>query len=92
MGMRLNDFEQCTPFEFSAIAKAWHDNEERHERGEWERSRMQCMCMLQPYSKKQLKPHDVMRFSWDGGDNKDEDLSRDEIMKRFEEAKERYKL
>lgn len=88
--MRLDDFSRCTPVEFSEIARAWHDIEERRERGDWERSRMQCICMMQPYSKKKLQPEDVMRFSWDK--EKEDDLSKDEIMQRFQAAKKKYKL
>jgi len=31
---------------------------------------MQCLCSLQPYSKKQLRAEDVMRFPWDGSEER----------------------
>lgn len=88
IGMRLEDFCRCTPAEFRAIAESWGDMEQSRERGEWERSRMQCLCMLQPYSKEKLQPQDVMRFTWensegDGG----EELTAKEIWERFAKVK-----
>lgn len=65
MGMRLTDFDLCTPQEFSEVARKWNEREEGLMRERWEQSRMQCMCMLQPYSSKRLEPRDVMRFPWD---------------------------
>ena len=26
---------------------------------------MECLCMTQPYSKKRLSVHDIMRFPWE---------------------------
>ena len=91
IGLALDDFERCTPSEFRAIAEAWDGMRQRSERSEWERARMQCLCMLQPHSRQQLKTTDVMRFTWD--DEKEDDVDRAEpqtaaeIMKRFEKVK-----
>ena len=32
----------------------------------WEMTRMLALFLLQPYSKKKLRPSDVMKFPWDG--------------------------
>lgn len=106
--MSRDDFCRCTPSEFYAVYMAWSEMRERADRGAWERTRMQCLCMLQPYSKKQLKARDVMQFPWDNeanasssGDrsegasssrNRDEGLSREEIMERYRKARERAGL
>ncbi|WP_135472775.1 hypothetical protein [Duncaniella freteri] len=97
IGMSRNDFEECTPSEFSGIYEAWSHREERLERGRWERTRMECLCLLQPYSKRTLKPKDVMNFPWDNpkddsaaGSGTDE--TREEIMTRYREAKRAYGL
>ena len=92
IGMSVDDFCRCTPLEFRAIHEAWADNERRKERGAWERTRMQCTTMLQPYSRHRLDPEDVLRFEWDnppgplceGGDEK---LTAKEIRERFEKVK-----
>lgn len=63
--MSLEDFERCTPFEFNAIAEQWHEHQERVSRAGWEQTRFLATAILQPYSKKALKPADIVRFSWD---------------------------
>ncbi len=95
--MSVDDFCQCTPLEFQAVYEAWAGNERRKERGAWERTRMQCTTMLQPYSKKRLEPQDVLRFEWDRemqnaecgmrNDAESEKLSAKEIRERFEKVK-----
>lgn len=91
IGMTVDDFCQCTPLEFSAIAQGWNDAEQRRERAAWERARLQCTCMLQPYSRKRLEPQDVLRFAWDGEgfaeDSKTKGLTAKQIRERFEEVK-----
>ena len=89
IGLSLDDFCRCTPAEFSAIHQCWADNERRKERGAWERTRMQCTTMLQPYSRHRLDPEDVLRFEWDGdhGDDDTEKLTAKEIRERFEKVK-----
>lgn len=87
IGLALDDFERCTPSEFRAIAEAWDGMRQRSERSEWERARMQCLCMLQPHSRRQLAATDVMRFPWEAEAADDETLTADEIRKRFEKVK-----
>lgn len=89
IGMSFDDFCQCSPSEFSAIATAWHKGQEQLNRQQWEQARMLCLCSLQPYTKDRMKPTDVMRFPWDGdcGDE-DEKLSTKEIWERFGKVKE----
>lgn len=95
--MSLDDFMSCTPTEIAAIHEQWLNDGIAREHAQWERARMMCMCMLQPYAKNTLSPSDVMVFPWEGkGDdemktnntNTDDQLTRAEILARFEEAKE----
>ena len=51
----------------------------------------QCLCILQPYSKDKLKARDIMQFTWDKEVQAEtpgvkEELSREEIMKRYKIA------
>lgn len=88
MGMSLNDFCRCTPSEFQAAWQAWHEWHENEQRGEWERLRMACLCMLQPYSKNTLSPRDVMQFPWEEEAEKpQEEISNEELKRRYREAK-----
>ena len=95
--MSVDDFCQCTPLEFQAVYEGWAEAEKRRERAAWERTRLLCTTMLQPYSKKRLEPQDVMRFAWDRemqnaecgtrNDAESEKLSAKEIRERFEKVK-----
>ena len=96
MGMSLDDFMSCTPAEIAAIHEQWLNDGIAREHAQWERARMMCMCMLQPYAKSTLSPRDVMIFPWEidnaetktNKTNADNQLTRAEILARFEEAKE----
>lgn len=97
MGMSIDDFCRCTPSEYYAAYEAWHDAVDAAERGKWERVRMQCLCILQPYSKDKLKTRDIMQFAWDKEvqvetPEEKEKLSREEIMERYRMAAERAGL
>lgn len=93
----MDDFERCTPSEFNAIWEKWNEMREADMRGEWERLRYAGMFALQPWSKKSLRPTDVMRFAWDEKNEKrrmkDEEPKThdaDEERARYEAAKKRY--
>lgn len=97
MGMSMMDFCLCTPSEFYETWKVWNEMQLRREREAWERARMECLCTLQPWSKKRLKARDVMRFEWDDNDedskcSRSNEMSREEIMKRYREARRKVGL
>ena len=59
--------------------------------------RMQCLCSLQPYAKKRLEAQDIMKFPWEEDKHlseveKKDELSREDIMARYREAKKRAGL
>lgn len=91
IGMRLDDFSALTPDEFAAIWRAWAERSTARERAEWERTRMECCCILQPYSRGSLNPTDVMRFPWDDDDSVTSSETRHEPELTREELKERYR-
>ena len=96
--MSHDDFCRCTPSEFQAIFDQWQRRETNLDRGMWERTRLLCMCILQPYSQKPLCPGDIMELPWDKDNLSDHELrmpeERDEstIHERFAQAKSRYGL
>ncbi len=93
IGMNLRDFERCTPSEFKAVYDCWKSREESSERGKWERVRMQCLCSLQPYSKKSLQASDIMEFPWEKEEEKvSPRISNDELLERYKAAKKRFGL
>ncbi len=65
MGMGLADFCSMTPEEFRQAHRAWLETEESRMRGNWEMTRTLSAFVLQPWSKKRLKPSDVLKFPWD---------------------------
>ena len=93
--MSIKDFDACTPGEFKAIADSWKQCYESQERVMWERMRYQCLCILQPHSKNQLRPIDILQFPWETPSEtkqQAQELSAEEIKKRCAEAKRRYGL
>lgn len=88
VGMSREDFERCTPFEFTEMMRQWRENQERIERTTWDQTRFLATAMLQPYSKKALKATDIARFPWD---NKTEEVTNgtssrermDEVRRRL---------
>lgn len=87
--MSLDDFERCTPFEFNAIAEQWHEHQDRENRIGWDQTRFLATAMLQPYSKRALKPTDVARFPWD--DTKNDVPKGTSSRERMEEVAKRLK-
>ena len=65
MGMNLADFCSMTPEEFRQAHGAWLEAEESKMRSGWEMARTLSAFILQPWSKKRLKPSDVLKFPWD---------------------------
>lgn len=100
IGMSRMDFEGSTPEEFRAVFDQWTRMMEQRERGDWERVRMLCASILQPYSSKALKPQDVMTFPWEKevapderpGQKETRHESRAEILRRYEAAKRLHGL
>lgn len=87
VGMSREDFERCTPFEFTEMMRQWRENQERIERTTWDQTRFLATAMLQPYSKKALKATDIARFPWD---NKTEEVTNGtSCRERMEEVRRR---
>lgn len=89
IGMSMDDFCRCTPSEFYATWKAWDEMRQSRERSEWERLRMQCLCTLQPYSKKTFEASDIMSFPWEKEQKSDNEvkMDREDTLRRYREAK-----
>ena len=93
MGMSLDDFSRCTPEEFRSVFDNWQELREYRMKESWEQIRMVCLCVLQPHSKNALSAKDVLSFPWDENsdrENETDNLSKEEIMARFEAAKRVY--
>ena len=74
MHLSLGDFESLTLPEFEQARKAFLEVERLRERNEWERLSMLGVFVLQPYSKKKLRPSDILdvrRIFGDAGKRQD---------------------
>lgn len=65
----------------------------RHEQHEWERTRLLCCYIIQPYTKGEIKVTDIIKFPWE--ENKEEvkeQITDEELEARYKAAKKRLGL
>jgi len=87
IGMSREDFLRSTPDEFNVIAEAWNNNNVQRCRSGWEQARFIAQFVLMPYSKKTLKPTDLIVFEWE----KPESITSKSATKEdFERIKKMY--
>ena len=58
-------FYDLTPREWSNLVRGWSEKENRREQGAWERVRWQTAVLINPHTKKRIKPKDLMVFPWE---------------------------
>ncbi len=87
VGMSMQDFDRCTPFEFSEIVTAWHRLHESRMHQSWEQTRFLITGIMQPFCKDRLNPRDVMVFDWD--EKKPPKAVAKSTRERMEEIKRR---
>lgn len=93
IGMSREDFERCTPFEFYKAWERWAEARRDAERNEWERMRVLVLFAISPYTKSNVRAHDILPFPWDEEQKAErEEVSKEEFNARFEAAKQRYGL
>lgn len=84
--LTFEDFCLLTPFEFSEVVSAVHEQEELHQRETWEQLRVLGTLTVSPWAKGSLKPRDVLPLPWD---NEVQDEGTHEIASK-EEASARF--
>lgn len=90
--MSLDDFDRCTPSEFTSVVEAWAKQKESDIRTSWEQTRFIAFHCIQPYSKKQMKLTDICRFAWDREEKRKAGTTStrermEEMMKRLRVSK-----
>lgn len=92
--MSLDDFCRCTPNEFYEAYCKWAERQRDIERSAWERTRILALFAVQPFAKKSLKAHELLPLPWDNIKKQEsgEQISKDELNRRFNEAKKKYGL
>ncbi|MGN1211752.1 MAG: hypothetical protein ACI4TM_08695 [Candidatus Cryptobacteroides sp.] len=92
IGMSYDDFCMLTPEEFNAIYDEWRLEQDSIIKGEWERCRWVCYCMIRPYSKRNLRLTDIMKFDWDGRPSESVQLTKEERDAQERKYEELLKL
>ena len=67
IGMSIDDFDRCTPFEFIKIAESYNQLMTDTYQREWERTRIEAFWSVRPWAKPGLRPTDVVPLPWDTG-------------------------
>ncbi len=91
IGMSLPDFCALTPSEFSATHQKWLEAQDVHERRAWERMRTLATFAVQPYSKKRLKPSDLMVFPWERHQEEDDIPAAKSTKDRFKKLVNKFR-
>jgi len=65
MGMTRTDFMALTPDQFNAVYHQWEKHVTYCQQASWEQARFVALSVVSPYTKKGLKPTDLIRFDWD---------------------------
>ena len=69
----------------------WNESQQQSLRTSWEQTRRLAVCILQPYTEKDLEPRDVMEFEWDQQEKrppaKKTRKEREAEKRRYEEVK-----
>ena len=76
VGMSRQDFEHCTPSEFSAIVKEYRAREEALHRDGWERTRTQVVSVINLFSRKGVSAKKMFPLPWDGAENRGAERTR----------------
>lgn len=67
VGMSLEDFERCTPFEFAAIYKQWNERDVWKYHEGWEQIRALAAIIKIEFTGRKTA-FDLLPFPWDGED------------------------
>ncbi len=93
VGMSRADFSACTPSQFSLILKFHRKKQESKSRESWEQTRFLACVLLQPHSKKNIQPRDVVVFGWEQQkESPNSAQGRNGTKEDFEAAKKTYGL
>lgn len=93
IGMSVEDFERCTPSEFTEIGKIWLEREEYTNKRTWEQTRLIGYSSLRPYLKPGVTAEQIFPLSWDGKkENTANEISKEEFKARYAAAKKKWGL
>ena len=65
LGLTPSSLYAMTFAEFGNAMRGLHEIEELRQRAEWERTRWLACLLLNPHTKRRLKPQDLAEFEWE---------------------------
>lgn len=92
VGMRLADFCQLSPDEFSAVCEAFAQRQDALREDSWEMMRLHASISVQPHLTKRVTPAQLLPLPWDrkqAETTPKECLSYDERLRRAEKRMRR---
>ena len=88
VGMRLEDFCQLSPDEFSAVCEAFAQRQDALREDSWEMMRLHASISVQPHLTKRVTPAQLLPLPWDRKPQTEtapkESLSYEERLRRAE--------
>lgn len=74
------------------LVEGWNERQNTKEQAEWERTRWMTTILINPHSKKRIKPKDLIVFPWEKEPKKAKKVfTRGEILEVINERKRRAK-
>ena len=74
------------------MVSGWSEQQNRKEQSDWERTRWMTTILLNPHTKKRIKPKDLIVFPWETEPKKGRKVwTRGEILDVINERKQRAK-
>jgi len=92
VGLMPSQFYDLLPREWGNMVEGWNERQNRKEEADWERTRWMTTILLNPHTKKRIKPKDLIVFPWESKPKKDRKVwTRGEILEVINERKQRSK-
>lgn len=88
IGLSFDDFCSLYAPEFTAICKAWRQQQEAEQQDAWERMRMHAAITIQPHTKSKLTPQKLLPLPWDKKKHKQANapkLTKEQQRARYED-------
>jgi len=87
-----HQFYDLLPREWQNLVSGWSEQQNRKEQSDWERTRWMTTILLNPHTKKRIKPKDLIVFPWETEPKKGRKVwTRGEILDGINERKQRAK-
>tara|TARA_R100000541_G_scaffold57257_1_gene67189 strand:+ start:190 stop:480 length:291 start_codon:yes stop_codon:yes gene_type:complete len=90
--LSYNELYSSTPRSFNNRLNGFKKHQEQMSQNQWEQTRIILMGCLQPHSKKNLKPKDVLPLPWDEKYKPKKEIATKEHIQKVLEKYEKIKF